>query len=145
MRTVGQLLKDKGHEVWRVAPTTTVYDALGLMAEKGIGALIVSEGDVIAGLVSERDYARKVILEGRSSRDTPVSAIMTRAVLYATPEQSIPDCMSIMTEKKIRHLPVLEDGQLIGMISIGDLVKSIIAEQEFVIGQLETYISGTLA
>ena len=145
MRTVGQLLKDKGNQVWTVAPATTVYDALGLMAEKGIGALIVSEGDVIAGLVSERDYARKVILEGRSSRDTPVSAIMTRAVLYATPEQSIPDCMSIMTEKKIRHLPVLQEGRLIGMISIGDLVKSIIAEQEFVIGQLETYISGTLA
>lgn len=145
MRTVGQLLKDKGQQVWSVAPATTVYDALGLMAEKGIGALMVIEAGAIVGLVSERDYARKVILEGRSSRDTPVSAIMTRAVLHTTPNQPITECMSVMTEKKIRHLPVLDEGQLCGMISIGDLVKSIIADQEFVIVQLETYISGTLA
>jgi len=145
MRTVGQLLQDKGHKVWSVAPTTTVYEALELMADKGIGALVVLDGSGIAGLVSERDYARKVILEGRSSRDTPVADIMTRAVLYTTPEQSVTDCMSVMTERKFRHLPVLDGGTLVGMISIGDLVKAIIAEQEFVIGQLETYISGTLA
>lgn len=145
MRTVGQLLQDKGHKVWSVTPTTTVYEALELMADKGIGALVVLDGSGIAGLVSERDYARKVILEGRSSRDTPVADIMTRAVLYTTPEQSVTDCMSVMTERKFRHLPVLDGGALVGMISIGDLVKAIIAEQEFVIGQLETYISGTLA
>jgi CBS domain-containing protein len=145
MTTVRQLLDTKGGQVWSVNAATTVYDALRLMADKGIGALMVMDDGAIAGIVSERDYARKVILEGRSSRDTPVADIMSRAVVHAEPEQSVADCMAVMTAKKIRHLPVLDDGRLIGIISIGDLVKSIIAEQEFVIEQLEKYVSGALA
>jgi CBS domain-containing protein len=143
--TVRQLLEGKGRVVWSVHGATTVYDALRLMAEKGIGALVVVDDGDIVGVVSERDYARKVILEGRSSRDTAVADIMSRAVLHAVPEQTVTDCMALMTAKKIRHLPVIENGRLSGIISIGDLVKSIIAEQEFVIEQLENYISGALA
>jgi len=145
MTTVKQLLDGKGRQVWSVNAETTVYDALRLMAEKGIGALVVMEAGYLVGIVSERDYARKVILEGRSSRDTPVADIMSRAVVYARPEQSVAACMALMTDGKFRHLPVLEQGRLVGIISIGDLVKSIIAEQEFVIEQLESYINGALA
>lgn len=145
MTTVKQLLESKGRQVWSVRPDTTVFDALRLMAEKGIGALLVIEDGDIVGILSERDYARKIILEGRSSRDTPVSAIMSRVVLHALPTQSVSECMALMTAHKFRHLPVIEDGRLVGILSIGDLVKSIITEQEFVIEQLENYISGALA
>lgn len=145
MITIRQLLESKGRQVWSVNLETTVYDSLRLMAEKGIGALVVMDQGTIVGVISERDYARKVILEGRSSRDTPVSAIMSTSVLHALPEQSIADGMALMTEKRIRHLPVMEDNQIIGIVSIGDLVKSHIAEQEYVISQLEHYISGEMA
>lgn len=142
METVRQLVEAKGGRVWSVTPDTSVYEALRLMAERNIGALLVLEGDQLRGIFSERDYARKVILKGRSSRDTPVKEIMTSEVLYLRPEQSVKECMALMTEKRIRHLPVLEGNQLIGLISIGDVVKSVISEQEFLIDQLENYISG---
>lgn len=145
MQSIGQLLDSKGHQVWSVNTETTVYDALRLMAEKGIGALLVMRAGSIAGIVSERDYARKVILAGRSSRTTTVSEIMSTPVFHATPAQSVNDAMALMTEKRIRHLPVIDQGRVLGIISIGDLVKTIIAEQEFMIGQLESYISGALA
>jgi len=142
MQTVRQLLQEKGHIVWSIGPDESVYDAVKLMAEKGIGALIVVDRAKTVGMLSERDYARKVILVGRSSKETKIREIMTTQVISADPHQSVQECMTIMTEKRIRHLPVMEDDQLIGMISIGDLVKAIIAEQQFVISQLEHYISG---
>lgn len=145
MVTARQLVESKGRQVWSVSPDVTVLDALRLMAQKDVGALLVMEQGTVVGVVSERDYARKVILEGRASRDTPVAAIMSRHVLHALPEQSVTDCMAVMTAKKVRHLPVMEHGEVIGVISIGDLVKSIIAEQEFVIEQLANYISGSYA
>ncbi|MCZ6689542.1 MAG: CBS domain-containing protein [Planctomycetota bacterium] len=142
MDFVSQILKAKGHDVLTVPPETTVYDALKLMADKNIGALMVLEADDIVGIFSERDYARKVILEGKSSKDLPVRDIMSSHVLYVRPEQSVEDCMALMTDKRIRHLPVIENKKLIGVISIGDVVKSIISEQEFMIKQLENYITG---
>lgn len=145
MKTVKQVLESKGKQVWSVHPDATVFDALRLMAEKEIGALVVIDEGRIVGVVSERDYARKIILAGKASKDTPVSEIMSRAVLHALPQQTVADCMALMTDKKIRHLPVLDGDQIIGILSIGDLVKTIIAEQEFVIGQLENYIAGSLA
>lgn len=138
---VSDILVVKGRNVWSIEPGTSVYDAMKLMADKGIGALIVREGERVVGVISERDYARKVILEGRSSRSTEVREIMTSHVLYAGLEQSVEECMAVMTDKRVRHLPVLEQGRLIGVISIGDLVKSIISEQQFRIEQLEKYIS----
>ncbi len=137
---VKDILEVKGHSVWSVRPDASVYEAMALMAAKGVGALMVMEGESVAGVISERDYARKVILEGRSSRTTEVKEIMTRHVLYAEPEQTIEQCMAVMTDKRVRHLPVLEQGRLAGVISIGDLVKSIITEQKFIIDQLERYI-----
>ncbi|MCZ6666628.1 MAG: CBS domain-containing protein [Gammaproteobacteria bacterium] len=145
MQTAKQLLEGKGRQVWSVHSDATVYDALQLMAQKEIGALVVIDDGKMVGLVSERDYARKVILQGRSSRDTTVAEIMSTTVLHITPEQTVNDCMALMTDKKIRHLPVLVNDQIIGILSIGDLVKAIIAEQEFVIDQLEHYISGSPA
>ena len=142
MMKVSDILSVKGRNVWTVEPNSSVYDAMKLMADKGIGALIVGEGERVVGVISERDYARKVILEGRSSRTTAVREIMTSHVLYAGLNQTIEECMAIMTDKRIRHLPVLEGGRLIGVISIGDLVKAIISEQQFLIEQLEKYISG---
>ena len=142
MTTVAQLLDSKGRYVWSVSPKDFVYDAIKLMAEKGIGALLVMEGNKLVGILSERDYARKVILKGKSSKQTPVDDIMTKDVLFARPEQNIEECMAIMTDKHIRHLPVIEEGKVVGMVSIGDLVKTIIAEQKFTIEQLEHYISG---
>lgn len=138
---VSDILVVKGRNVWSIEPGTSVYDAMKLMADKGIGALMVREGERVVGVISERDYARKVILEGRSSRSTEVREIMTSHVLYAGLEQSVEECMAVMTDKRVRHLPVLEQGRLIGVISIGDLVKSIISEQQFRIEQLEKYIS----
>jgi CBS domain-containing protein len=141
MKKVRDILEIKVREVWSIGPSESVFDALKLMAEKGIGALVVLEAGKVVGIISERDYARKVILQGRSSPTTLVSEIMTARVAYAQPQQNIDECMAIMTEKRIRHLPVMEDGLLIGVISIGDLVKSIIAEQRFIIEQLERYIT----
>jgi CBS domain-containing protein len=140
--TVKQLINRKGNHVWATQPDSTVFDALVLMAEKGIGALLVFDGDRLVGIFSERDYARKVILKGKSSHDTTVREIMTENVLVVHPHQTMNDCMALMTDKRIRHLPVFENDSVIGVISIGDVVKEIISEQEFVIGQLENYISG---
>ena len=141
MKTVRDILEVKGRTVWSIDPASSVFDALGLMAEKEIGALVVLDGAHVAGIISERDYARKVILHGRASPTTLVKEIMTSHVAYTHLDQSIEECMAIMTDKRIRHLPVLQDGRLIGLISIGDLVKAIIADQKFMIEQLERYIT----
>lgn len=141
MRTIKQLLEAKGAQVWSIAPEATVYDALALMAEKGIGALMVMDGARPVGLFSERDYARNVILKGRASRETPVREIMSSPILCVTPEQPLEEAMALMTEHRVRHLPVIREDQVHGMVSIGDLIKSIISEQKFIIEQLEHYIS----
>lgn len=140
MKTVRQLLQAKGPGVYSIAPDARVFDALTLMAEKNVGALVVLEGDTLAGIISERDYARKVILHGKSSHDIPVRAIMTDKVMTVQPGQTVEECMALMTNERIRHLPVVEDGKLVGVLSIGDLVKEVIAEQEQTIKQLESYI-----
>ena len=142
MKRVKDILAVKGQATYFIAPDASVYDAMKQMADKGIGALMVMERDRLVGVISERDYARKIILLGRSSRSTQVKEIMTSHVLYAQPQQNIDECMAIMTEKRVRHLPVLDEGKVIGVISIGDLVKSIITEQQFIIEQLEKYITG---
>lgn len=142
MKTVQQLLQAKGSEIWCIGPDATVFDAIKLMSEKEIGALVVTHNHAVIGILSERDYARKVLLKGRSSRNTPVRDIMSRNVVYAEPDQHVEHCMNVMTERRIRHLPVLEDGRLVGIVSIGDLVKSIISEQQETIEQLESYIRG---
>jgi CBS domain-containing protein len=141
VKTVRDILKVKGSNVWSVEGGATVFEALGLMAEKEVGALVVMDGGRLAGIISERDYARKIVLLGRTSPNTLVKEIMTSHVAYTHLEQSIEECMAIMTDKRIRHLPVIEEGKLVGIISIGDLVKSIIADQKFIIEQLERYIS----
>lgn len=141
MGTVRQLLEEKGHQVWSIAPDATVYDALALMAEQDIGSLAVLQDGRLVGLISERDYSRKVILKGRHSKDTPVRDIMAVRMPYAEPEQTVEECMAIVTDQRVRHLPVLEDGRLIGIVSIGDLVKAIIDEQQFIIDQLVHYIN----
>jgi CBS domain-containing protein len=142
MQTVRDILKAKGSDVWWVDPNATVFDALRRMAEKEVGALVVMQGEQIVGLISERDYARKVILHGRASATTLVREIMTSPVVYILLDQAIEECMSLMTEKRTRHLPVMENGKLVGLISIGDIVKSIIADQQFIIEQLVRYVSG---
>ena len=140
MKTLKQLLDAKGRDVHTVAPGARVIDALKLMAERSVGALIVVEGGRIAGVISERDYARKVILHGKSSHELEVRDIMTSKVITVHPGQSVEECMALMTEKRIRHLPVTEGERVIGVISIGDLVKEVIAEQQQTIRQLESYI-----
>ena len=140
MKTVQQLLESKRYSVVSVAPSSTVLEALEVMAEKEIGAVIVIEDEHLIGIFSERDYARKVVLQGKSSKDTPVREIMTEKVVCVRPEQTIDDCMGLMTDKRIRHLPVLEHKKVIGVISIGDVVKEMLSEKEFVIKQLESYI-----
>jgi CBS domain-containing protein len=142
MRTVHDLLRAKNPGVWSVRPTDTVYDALRLLAEKNVGALLVLDNERLVGILSERDYARKVILQGKTSRETLVREIMTPDPVCVTSTQTIPECMALMTDKRIRHLPVVEGGQVVGLISIGDVVKDIISEQEFMITQLEHYITG---
>jgi len=143
MKRVAQILRSKSDPtVHTVGPTASMFDALKLMAEKNVGALLVMEGETIVGMLSERDYARKIVLLGKSSKETPVCDVMTCPVLYVGPQQSTEECMALMTEKRLRQLPVLADGKLIGLISIGDLVKDIISEQNFVIEQLQFYISG---
>jgi CBS domain-containing protein len=143
METVRHLLQVKGSQVWSIKPDATVYEALERMAERDVGALLVMEADTLKGIFSERDYARKIALHGKSSADTSVREVMTPEVVCISPDQQIEACMALMTEKRIRHLPVLEGEKVVGVISIGDVVKEVIAEQEFVISQLENYISGT--
>lgn len=142
MKLIKHLLDKKGRHIISIAPDKSVLDAIKLMAEKAIGALVVMEDDQLLGILSERDYARKVIIKGRSSKTTKVAEIMTSDVLTATSSQTVNDCMNLMTDKKIRHLPVVEDDAVIGMISIGDLVEAIISDQQEEIEQLEHYISG---
>jgi CBS domain-containing protein len=140
MKTLKQLLSAKGREVYSIGPNAKVIDALQLMAQKDIGALIVMDGGRIIGMMSERDYARKVILHGKSSQDVIVRDIMTADVITVDPSKTVEDCMALVTEHRIRHLPVCEEGRLIGLVSIGDLVKDVIADQEQTIKQLESYI-----
>lgn len=143
MKTVADILRSKSSQaIYTISPDATVLEAITLMAEKGIGALVVTQADKVVGIVSERDYARKIILMERSSYDTPVSNIMTAEVMYVDPGKTNQDCMALMTENRMRHLPVLEQGRLLGLISIGDLVKDIISEQQYLIDQLEQYIRG---
>jgi len=143
MKTVKELLRNKGYQVWSIEPEATVYEALTLMAEKDVGALLVLDNaGQLVGILSERDYARKIVLKGKTSRETPVREIMTEKVVWVRPDQTIEECMALMTNKRIRHLPVMEESRLLGVISIGDVVKDIISEQEFVIAQLENYITG---
>ena len=141
MKQVRDLLAYKGGQIWSVSPNATVFETLQLMAEHEIGAVLVMEGTKTVGIISERDYARQVILKGKASRDTPVREVMTARVVYVRPEQTVDDCMALMTDKRIRHLPVVEDGAVIGVLSIGDVVKAMISEKEFLIEQLENYIS----
>jgi len=142
MKLVSHVLDSKGREVISIAPDASVLDAIRLMSDKGIGALMVMDGDTLAGIVTERDYARKVILKGRSSDTARVSEIMTTDVITTSGGQSVEKCMNTVTERRIRHLPVVDDGKVCGIISIGDLVKAIIEDQQQAIEQLEHYISG---
>lgn len=142
MKTVSMLLQLKGNSVWFIEPEATVFEALELMAQKAVGALMVMKNGQVYGIFSERDYARKVDLAGKSSRETPVREVMTERVIYVRPDQTIEDCMAIMTNRRFRHLPVLDGDELVGVISIGDVVKDIISEQEFMIEQLTNYITG---
>jgi len=144
MRTVHHIIEGKTGNVWSVSPGSKVFDALTLMAEKNIGALTVLDGDVLVGIFSERDYARKVILKGKSSRDLEVREIMTSAVISTGPDQSVGEIMKIMTDGHFRHVPVMNDGKLVGIISIGDVVKEIIADQRSTIDQLSGYITGKI-
>lgn len=141
MKNIRNLLESKGHQIYSVTPSTTVYDALILMMEKNISALLVMEGDQLEGIFTERDYARKLVLKGKTSKETLIGEIMTSQLLTITPDDTIESCMEIMTEKKIRHLPVLEHQAVTGMISIGDLVKFIIEDQKKTIEHLQSYIS----
>ncbi len=142
MYTVRHLLQSKNSRVWSVSPSGTVYEALELMAAQNIGALLVLEKDKIVGIFTERDYARKVVLKGKTSKTVTVGELMTTEVLYVNPDDTIENCMAIMTDKRARHLPVMENGKLIGVVSIGDVVKAIISDREFMIRELERYITG---
>ena len=142
MQTVSQLLRVKGSQVFSVAPADSVLSAIEIMADRHIGALLVMQQGSLVGIISERDYARKVILKNRSSHDTPVSDIMTSPALTVTPTDTIHHCMQIMTEHRFRHLPVMESGRVVGMLSIGDLVKAVMEEQSLHIAELERYIAG---
>ena len=139
---VKDLIEGKRKGVWSIEPTASVYDAISRMADKQIGALVVTMESKVIGIITERDYSRKVVLQGKSSKSTPVIEIMTDRVIFVHPEQPIEECMALMTEKRVRHLPVLERGKLIGMVSIGDVVKAVISEKDLLIDQLSNYISG---
>ena len=140
--TIASILRKKGGGIWSIAPHASVYDAIAMMADKRVGSLLVMVGSQLVGIITERDYARKVILQGRSSKDTPVEEIMTRDVATVTPDHTIDDCMRIITQLRVRHLPVVCDNEVIGIISIGDLVNSIISAQADTIEHLHTYIHG---
>jgi CBS domain-containing protein len=142
MHTVAEVLTFKGSDVWSVPPEASVREALEIMAQRDIGALLVMKDDKLCGIFSERDYARKVVLAGKASKDTPVSEVLTAKVLWVPPERTVEECMALMTDKHIRHLPVLEGERVVGMLSIGDVVRSLIWQQQFIIGELERYISG---
>ena len=142
MTTIWEVLERKGHEVHTIDPEATVFDALVTMAQKNIGALVVLEHGRVAGVLSERDYARKVILRGESSKEMTVRKIMSRGVICVAPERTVAECMGLMTDMRVRHLPVVAEEKLVGVISIGDVVKAVIAEKEFIIEQLEGYIRG---
>jgi CBS domain-containing protein len=142
MTIVSHILDSKpDHTVYTITPTVSVFEAVKLMAEKSIGALVVLEGEKVVGMITERDYARKIVLMARSSKETAVRDIMTTSVMYVRPDHTSEDCMVLMTEHRVRHFPVIDNGKLIGLISIGDLVKDIISEQKFIIQQLEHYIT----
>jgi CBS domain-containing protein len=143
MVTVRRLLESKRRETWTIEPDVTAYEALQVMAEKNVGALMVVRKGQLVGVFSERDYARKVILKGRSSKSTTVGDLMTHRVYYVTPEMTIVDCMALMSDRRIRHLPVMEGGRLTGVVSIGDVVNRIISEQQITIQDLENYIAGS--
>jgi CBS domain-containing protein len=140
--SVGAILAHKGSAVWSIASSATVFEAIQMMADKNIGALPVIDGGKLVGIISERDYTRKVILKGKSSRDTPVGDVMTRELVTTDPEGTVTECMRLMTEKRVRHLPVMVEGKMIGILSIGDLVKRIITAQTAAIDNLEKYITG---
>jgi len=142
MVTVRQLLDQKGRAVWTIHPDATVFDAIAKMAENDIGSLVVVDGEKLVGIITERHYARNVVLKGKTSPTTPVRDIMERRVICARPEQTVEQCMALMSDKRVRHLPVLEGKRVTGIVSIGDLVKSIIGDQKFIIEQLEHYIHG---
>lgn len=142
LMTVRAILSDKGSKIVSTTPDSTVYDALKTMADNNVGALVVLEEGRLAGIISERDYARKIVLLGRTSLQTKVDEIMSRKVICARPDQTVQECMAVMTAKNVRHLPVLDHKEVVGVLSIGDLVKAIISDQEFVIEQLENYIAG---
>ena len=142
MHTAKDILSSKGHDVWSVKPTDTVLEALGVMAEHDIGAVLVLDGDRLVGVLSERDYARKVVLAGRSSKDSQAKDVMTPHVICVAPNRSIDECMALMTNKRLRHLPVIDHKRVIGIVSIGDLVKATIDDQQFTITQLQSYIAG---
>ena len=140
--TISSILNSKGRRIWSIDPEATIFDAIAMMAEKSVGALLVCSGHKLVGIISERDYARKVILQGKSSKDTRVEEIMTAQVIVVNPRTKARECMALMTERNIRHLPVVDEGRVLGMISIRDIVSDIIADQDFTIEQLEHYISG---
>ena len=143
MTTIAQLLNTKGNQIWSIEPEATIVKALEIMSEKEIGALLVMENGKLTGIFSERDYARKVILKGKSSKETLVGELMTKKVFYIDSQKTINDCMAMMTAKRIRHVPVIEDNQVVGIVTIGDVVNQIISEQEVTINHLENYITGS--
>ncbi|MFT7220430.1 MAG: CBS domain-containing protein [Candidatus Azotimanducaceae bacterium] len=143
MPSVRDLLSEKGNEVWSIGPSMSVYQAVEMMAQKEVGALtVVDDAGLLIGIISERDYARKIILEDRSSKETKVSEIMTTTVIATDEATSVDECMALVTHRRIRHLPVVKDGKLIGMVSVGDLVKSVLSDRDFKIEQLEKYVRG---
>jgi len=142
MRTVEQLLQVKGTDIWSIEPLTTTYNALEIMAEKNVGALLVMEKEKVVGIFSERDYARKVILNDKSSKNTSIGELMTREVFYIDAKSTLEESMALMTAKRIRHLPVLKNNRLIGIVTLGDVVRQIISDQQFAIRELEKYITG---
>lgn len=142
MKTIKRVLEAKGYDIWSITPDASVYEAVKLMTEKGVGALLVLESGKLVGIISERDCTRRLILKEKAPKETPVREIMTSDVITVRPDQTVEECMALVTARRIRHLPVLEDDRLIGIVSIGDLVKDVISEQEFMIQQLEHYIRG---